>query len=110
MISYTDFLNVDVRVGTIVSVEDFPEARKPSYQLTIDFGTDIGVKRSSAQITANYSKEELVGTQVVAVVNFAPKQVGPFLSEVLILGLPDSTGAIVLLRPTHNVPNGGKMV
>lgn len=109
MITYDDFTKVDIRVGTIIAVEDFPEARKPAYKLTIDFGTEIGVKRSSVQITVHYTKAELLGKQVVAVVNFPPKQIGPFISEVLTLGLPDANGNVVLLAPTHAVPNGGKM-
>ncbi len=109
MISYDDFSNVDIRVGTIVAAEVFPEARKPAYKLTIDFGSPIGNKRSSAQITNYYKPEELVGKQVIAVVNFAPRQIGPFMSEVLTLGLPDADGKVVLLSPTHAVPNGGKL-
>ncbi len=109
MISYDDFEKVDIRSGTIVSVEDFPEARKPAYKLLIDFGKDIGQKRSSAQITQHYTKDELIGKQVIAVLNFAPKQIGPFISEVLTLGLPDSNGNVVLLSSTILVPNGVKM-
>lgn len=107
-IPYTDFLKVDIRVGTIVRVEDFPEARKPAYKLEIDFG-NLGRKRSSAQITHHYSKEELIGKQVIAVVNFSPKQIGKFVSEVLTLGLPDDNGDVVLLEPTLKVPNNGKL-
>lgn len=107
-IQYSDFLKVDVRVGTIVSVEDFPEARKPAYKLEIDFG-GFGRKRSSAQITRHYRKEDLVGKQVIAVVNFPPKQIGKFMSEVLTLGLPDEEGQVVLLEPTAKVPNGGRL-
>ena len=109
MITYQDFEKVDIRVGRIVQVEDFPEARKPAYKLTIDFGPDIGLKRSSVQITAHYSKAELVGKQVIGVVNFPSKQIGPFSSEVLTLGLPDENGAVVLVMPTHEVPLGGKL-
>jgi len=109
MISYEDFEKVDIRVGEIVEVEDFPEARKPAYKLTINFGDEIGVKKSSVQITEHYTKEELVGKQVIAVVNFPPKQIGPFVSEVLTLGLPDENGKVVLLQPTKKVPFGGKM-
>src|SRR5262249_43634420 len=109
MITYDDFAKVDIRVGTIVSVEDFPEARKPSYKLVIDFGDEIGKKKSSAQITKQYTKEDLLGKQVIGVVNFAPKQIGPFISECLTLGLPDADGDVVLLSPTKEVPNGGKM-
>ncbi|MBI4449495.1 tRNA-binding protein [Candidatus Uhrbacteria bacterium] len=109
MISYDDFTKVDVRVGTIIAADEFPEARKPAYKLTIDFGPEIGMKRSSVQITTHYTRAELVGRQVVAVVNFPPKQIGPFISEVLTLGLPDASGNVVLLTPTKSVPNGGKM-
>jgi tRNA-binding protein len=108
IISYEDFEKVDIRVGKIVAVEDFPQARKPAYKLTIDFGPEIGLKRSSAQIT-NYAKEELLGMQVVAVVNFPPKQIGPFRSEVLTLGVPDADGKVILLTPTREVPLGGRM-
>jgi len=107
-IQYADFLKVDIRVGTIVCVEDFPEARKPAYKLEIDFG-DLGRKRSSAQITHHYCKEDLVGKQVLAVVNFPPRQIGKFMSEVLTLGLPDDNGHVVLLEPTLKVPNNGRM-
>ena len=109
MISYSDFENVDIRVGTILSVEDFPEARKPAYKLTIDFGSEIGMKKSSAQITKLYTKDELVGKQVISVLNFSPKQIGPFISEVLTLGLADENGDVVLLMPTKSVQNGNKM-
>ena len=108
-ISIDDFLNVDVRVGTVLEAVDFPEARKPAYKLKIDFGGDIGVKKTSAQITAHYTPEMLIGRQVVAVVNFPPRQIGPFMSEVLTLGLPDENGNIVLLQPDSKVPNGGRM-
>ena len=109
MINYQDFEKVDIRVGEILKAEDFPEARKPAYKLTIDFGAGIGVKKSSAQITNHYTKEELVGKSIVAVVNFPPKQIGPFVSEVLTLGLPDASGDVVLLSPTKKVPRGGRM-
>ena len=109
MISYQDFEKVDVRVGEIVGVQDFPEAKNPAYKLTIDFGSQIGIKKSSAQITEYYKKEDLLGLLVVGVVNFSPKQIGPFVSEVLILGLPDKNGKVVLLTPTKNVPKGGRM-
>lgn len=109
MITYDDFEKVDIRVGEIIKVDDFPEARKPAYKLTIDFGDEIGVKKSSVQITEHYTKEELVGKQVIAVVNFPPKQIGSFLSEVLTLGLPDENGKVVLLSPTKKVPKGRKM-
>lgn len=108
-ISYPDFDKVDIRVGRIIAADDFPQARKPAYQLTIDFGGDIGVRRSSAQVTKYYTREELVGRQVVAVVNFPPKQIGPFMSQVLVLGVPDEEGAVVLLRPEREVPLGGRM-
>ena len=108
-ISFDQFLDVDVRVGTIIAVDDFPEAHKPAWKLTIDFGADIGVKKSSAQITALYSAENLKGRQVLAVVNFPPRQIGPFMSEVLVLGLSDSDGAIVLLTPERTVPDGAPM-
>lgn len=107
-IQYADFVKVDIRVGTIVSVEDYPEARKPAYKLEIDFG-DLGRKRSSAQITHHYRKEELIGKQVIAVVNFPPKQIGKFMSEVLTLGLPDDKEQVVLLEPSVKVPNGGRL-
>lgn len=109
MISYEDFEKVDVRVGKILEVEDFPEARKPAYKLTIDFGPEIGVKKSSAQITKHYTKEDLLGKQVVGVVNFPPKQIGPLVSEVLTLGLSDGEGGVVLVAPTKDVPKGGKL-
>ena len=107
-IQFTDFLKVDIRVGTIVHVEDFPEARKPAYKLEIDFG-ELGKKRSSAQITDHYRKEDLIGKQVIAVVNFPPKQIGKFMSEVLTLGLPDEQEKVVLLEPTLKVPNGVRL-
>jgi tRNA-binding protein len=109
MITYDDFAKVDIRVGRIVEVEDFPQARKPAYKLTIDFGPEIGVKRSSAQITKYYTKDELVGRLIMGVVNSPPKQIGPFRSEVLTLGVPDANGDVVLLSPTSEVPVGGKM-
>ena len=108
MITYSDFEKVDIRVGKIVKVEDFPQARKPAYKLTIDFGPEIGIKRSSAQVT-NYSKEELLGELVMGVVNFPPRQIGPFFSEVLTLGVPDGDGNVILLSPTREVPLGGRM-
>ena len=108
-ISFDDFLKVDIRVGTVIKVEPFPEARKPALKLTIDFGDAIGLKKSSAQITENHSVETLVGTQVLAVVNFPPRQIGPFMSEVLTLGVPDANGKVMLLRPDKPVPTGGRM-
>lgn len=108
-ISYDAFAQLDIRVGTIVAADPFPEARKPAYKLTIDFGPEIGTKRSSAQLTANYRLDALIGRQVVAVVNFAPRQIGPFMSEVLVLGFPDSDGAVVLIVPDTRVANGGKL-
>ena len=109
MISFAEFENVDIRVGTIVGVEPFPEARKPAFKLRIDFGAVIGVKKSSAQITAHYTPETLMGRQVAAVVNFPPRQIGPFMSEVLTLGFPDEDGGVVLIGPSLAVPNGGKL-
>lgn len=108
-ISIDDFLAVDIRIGTVTAVEPFPEARKPAYKLTIDFGSEIGTKRSSAQITAHYQPETLLGRQIVAVVNFPPRQIGPFLSEVLCLGFTDSAGKIVLINADKPVPNGAKL-
>ena len=104
-----DFDRVDIRVGTIIDAQPFPEARKPAFKLWIDFGGALGVKKSSAQVTAHYTREALIGRQIVAVVNFAPRQIGPFMSEVLTLGVPDDAGAVVLLRPDLPVANGGRM-
>lgn len=109
MISYSDFEKVDIRVGRIVAIDDFSEARKPAYKLTIDFGPEIGVKKSSAQIVSLYKKEDLLGKQVIGVVNFPPKQIGPFISEVLTLGVTDADGNVVLLMPTHEAKLGSKM-
>jgi tRNA-binding protein len=109
MITYADFEKVEMRVGRIVAADPFREARKPAYKLTIDFGPDIGVKRSSAQLTSRYRAGELIGRMVVAVVNFPPRQIGPFMSDVLTLGVPDSAGAVVLLAPDSEVPLGGKV-
>ena len=109
IINYSDFEKVDIRLGKIISAEDFPQARKPAYKLSIDFGPEIGVKRSSAQIVKHYSKEVLTGMLVLAVVNFPPRQIGPFMSEVLTLGLPDEHGDVVLITPNMEVPLGGRM-
>jgi len=108
-ISYADFERVDIRVGTITDAQPFPEARKPAIKLWVDFGGEIGVKRSSAQLTAHYAPDRLIGRQVVAVVNFPPRQIGPVMSEVLVLGVPDENGAVVLLKPDFAVPKGGRM-
>ena len=108
MIDYDDFAKVDMRVGRIVAVEDFPEARKPAWKLRIDFGSELGIKRSSAQIT-NYSREELEGRLVVGVVNFPPRQIGPVRSEVLVLGASDEAGNVILLQPSSDVPLGGRI-
>ena len=108
-ITFPDFDRVDIRVGRIVRAEDFPEARKPAYKLLIDFGPEIGTRKSSAQLTRRYVREELEGRLVVAVVNFPPRQIGPFMSEVLTLGVPDEEGNVVLLVPDKNVPVGARM-
>jgi len=108
-ISYDDFAAVDVRVGTIIDAKPFPEARKPAIKLTIDFGAEVGMKASSAQLTVHYKPDQLIGRQVCAVVNFPPRQIGPFISEVLTLGIPDEDGAVVLIKPDFLVPNGGKL-
>lgn len=104
-----DFDKIDIRVGRIVAVEDFPAARKPAYKLQIDFGSEIGLKKSSAQATTHYTREQLMNRLVVAVVNFPPKQIGPYMSEVLTLGVPDGSGGVVLLIPERDVPVGGRM-
>jgi len=108
-ISFDDFLKVDIRVGRITRAEPFPEARKPAFKLWVDFGPEIGEKRSSAQITRHYTPEELIGRQVLAVVNFPPRQIGKVMSEVLCLGVPDAEGEVVLLAPDQNVPLGGRL-
>ncbi|HEX7850033.1 MAG TPA: tRNA-binding protein [Sphingomonas sp.] len=108
-IAFDDFLKVDIRVGTIIAADPFPEARKPAFKLTIDFGEPIGIKRSSAQITEHYALGDLVGRQVAAVVNFPPRQIGPMRSEVLTLGFPDAEGKVVLIGPSETVPNGGRL-
>ncbi|UCH73853.1 MAG: tRNA-binding protein [Rhodospirillales bacterium] len=108
-ITFDDFLRVDIRVGTISRAEPFPEARKPAYRLWIDFGPEIGEKKTSAQLTRHYAIDALPGRQVIAVVNFPAKQIGPFRSEVLVLGVPDADGEVVLLGPSHDVPDGGRM-
>lgn len=109
-INWSDFEKVELRVGTIIAVDDFPEARKPAYKVTIDFGDEIGIKRSSAQITVNYTKESFIGTQIVAVVNLPLKQVGPFISECLITGFAKEDGSITLAQTDEAVPNGSKLI
>ena len=108
-ITYDDFRKVDIRVGTIVAAEPFPEARRPAYKLTVDFGPAIGTRRSSVQITQRYRLEELTGKQVAAVLNFPKKQIGKFMSEILVLGFPDENGNVVLIQPSLGVPNGGRL-
>lgn len=108
-LAFADFLKVDIRVGTVKWAEAFPQARKPAYRLGVDFGGDIGLRKTSAQITDHYAPDDLIGRQVIAVVNFPSKQIGPFLSECLVLGLPDAEGRVVLLRPDHAVPDGARM-
>lgn len=109
MATIEDFEALDIRAGRIVDAKTFPEARKPAYRLWIDFGEDIGVKQSSAQITVHYRLDQLIGRQVLAVVNFPPRKIGPFVSEVLTLGVPDEDGAVVLIKPDFQVPNGGRL-
>ena len=108
-IGFDDFLKVDIRVGRVIAAEAFPQARKPAFKLTIDFGPEIGIRRSSAQITENHPLDSLVGRQVLAVVNFPPRQIGPFMSEVLTLGVSDENGAVMLIRPDRDVPLGGRL-
>ena len=108
-VQFDDFVKLDVRVGTIITAKPFPEARKPAFKLDIDFGGDIGIRKSSAQITVHYDCDTLIGTQVMAVVNFPPRQIGPFMSEVLTLGVPDAKGEVVLIQPSFSVPNGGRL-
>ncbi len=108
-IGFDDFLKVDIRVGTVVRAEPYPEARKPAIKLWVDFGDEIGTRKSSAQITRHYEPEALIGKQVMAVVNFPPRQIGTFMSEILVLGLPDAGGEIVLIGPDGPVPNGGRL-
>lgn len=108
-INFDDFLKVDIRVGTITRAEDYPEARKPAFKLWVDFGPEIGERKTSAQITKYYSLNELPGRQVAAVVNFPPKQIGKFMSEILVLGFPDAEGEVVLIQPSTSIPNGGRM-
>jgi tRNA-binding protein len=108
-IQFADFERVEIRVGTVIDAERFPEARKPAIKLTIDFGDGIGIKTSSAQLTIHYHADQLIGRQVCAVVNFPPRQIGTFMSEVLILGMPDDDGSVVLIKPDFKVPNGGRL-
>ena len=106
---FEEFMKLDIRVGTVVAARPFPEARKPAFQLEIDFGVEFGIRKSSAQITFNYDCDNLIGMQVIAVVNFPPRQIGPFISEVLTLGVPGADGEVVLVRPSIDVPNGGRL-
>lgn len=108
-ITYEDFERAEIRVGTVVDAQPFPEARKPAIKLWVDFGGELGVKQSSAQLTVHYAPDKLIGRQVMAVVNFPPRQIGPFRSEILVLGVPDENGAVVLLKPDLKVPDGGRM-
>lgn len=107
--TFDDFMKLDIRTGVIVQAEDFPEARKPAYKLWVDFGDDLGIKKSSAQITVHYTLDDLVGKRVMAVVNFPPRQIGPVKSEILVLGVPDADGAVVLIAPDKDVPIGGRL-
>jgi len=108
-VSFDEFMKIEIRVGTIIAAEPFPEARRPALKLTIDFGSTLGIKRSSAQLTNHYDAASLIGRQIAAVVNFPPKQIGKFMSEVLVLGFPDAEGAVVLIGPERPVPNGGRL-
>ena len=108
-IGFDDFLKVDIRVGTIVDVQDFPEAHRPAFKLWVDFGDDVGTKKTSAQVTSLYQKQDLLGRQVAAVVNFPPKQIGKFMSEILVLGFPSEDGEVVLIGPDRAVPKGGRL-
>lgn len=108
-IVYEDFEKLDIRVGTIAEVREFPEARRPAYQIFVDFGETIGIRKTSAQVTVHYTPESLMGLQVAAVVNFPPRQIGKFMSEILVLGFPDADGNVVLVHPGKTVPNGGKL-
>ena len=109
MATYGDFQEIDIRVGRVIRAEPFPEARKPALKLWVDFGGGVGIRKSSAQITRHYTPEELIGRQVIAVVNFPPRQIGPIQSEILVLGVPDAEGEVVLLTPDQEVPLGGRM-
>jgi tRNA-binding protein len=108
-ITFDDFLKIEVRVGTVIAVEDFPEARRPAYKLRLDFGPEIGERKTSAQLTTNYQSDDLIGRQVAAVLNFPPRQIAKFMSEVLVLGFPDEKGEVVLIAPDKAVPNGGRL-
>jgi tRNA-binding protein len=108
-IGFEDFLKIDIRVGTVVRAEPYPEARRPAYKVWVDFGAELGVKKTSAQATAHYALDDLIGRQVAAVVNFPPKQIGKFMSEILILGFPDGDGEVVVIGPERPVPNGGRL-
>lgn len=109
MATYDDFITLDIRAGKIIDAQDFPEARKPAYKLSIDFGPELGIKKSSAQLPQNYTKDDLIGKQIIAVVNFPPRQIGPVKSDVLTLGLPDKNGDCILITPDMPVPLGGKL-
>ena len=108
-ITFDDFLKIDIRVGTIVEAQEFPEAKKPAFKLWVDFGPELGIKKTSAQITVNYKLAELEGRQVAGVMNFPPRQIGKYMSEFLVLGFPDETGEVTLVIPTKNIPNGGRL-